>query len=87
MTIRTATYNAIEFMSLDESTVEALGAAYEAGDLTELGRLYAAAINRQISKFNAQRKTDLIGLFASAAGVSVGAQFDAEFARDSEGRL
>ena len=87
MTIRTTTYNAIEFMSLDDSQVEAMGSAYEYGDLTELGRLYAAAINRQISKFNAQRKTDLTGLFASAAGVSVGAQFDAEFARDAGGRL
>lgn len=87
MTIRTATYDAIEYLLLDDSQVEAIGIAYESGDLTELGRLYAAAINRQISKFNAQRKTDLGGLFASAAGVSVGAQFDAEFARDAGGRL
>ena len=83
MTISVSTFNAIEFMSLDESTVEALGAAYEAGDLTELGRLYAAAINTKLSKDSASRREDYAGLF----GPIFDAQFNAMFSRDAGSKL
>lgn len=83
MTISDSTYNAIEFLSLDESTVEALGAAYEAGDLTELGRLYAAAVNTQISKDSARFRENFYGIF----GQAFDAQFNAMFSRDAGSKL
>lgn len=84
MTISVSTYNAIEFMSLDESTVESLGAAYEAGDLTELGRLYAAAINTKISKDGIRYG---LGPKAGIFGQAFDAQFNAMFSRYAGSKL
>ena len=83
MTIRTATYDAIEYLTLDDSQVEAIGIAYESGDLTELGRLYAAAINRQLSIDSQHRAQYQAGMF----GPEFDAQFNALFSRESEAKL
>ena len=84
MTISETTYRAIEMMLPDEATIEKLGAAYEAGDLTELGRLYAAAINTQISKDGIRYG---LGPKAGLFGQAFDAQFNALFSRDAGGKL